>query len=160
MPLCRLIWGFAGYTYHIVGNLMPWLKLTLCIRARKALGTLSICTGWPEPLLHKYVLSTKITCACSSVGYGHSDQTAPTCNQNNKIAICTPIYSKTCVKQPLSKWQKIGFQDQLSLNAGQKYCRMLQGEILQYFRPLLSYHLTLRSLFCLFLNGSFTPVLL
>ena len=37
------------------------------------------------------------------------------------------LYSKTCVKQPLSKRQKIGFQDQLSLNAGQKYCRMLQG---------------------------------
>ena len=31
-------------------------------------------------------------------------------------------YSKTCVKQPLSKRQKIGFQYQLSLNAGQKYC--------------------------------------
>ena len=42
-------------------------------------------------------------------------------------------YSKTwtCVKRPLSKRQKIGFQDQLSLNAGQKYCRMLQGEMLQ-----------------------------
>ena len=37
-------------------------------------------------------------------------------------------YSKTCVKRPFSKRQKIGFQDQLSLNAGQKYCRMLQGE--------------------------------
>ena len=37
-------------------------------------------------------------------------------------------YSKTCVKRPLSKRQKIGFQDQLSLNAGKKYCRMLQGE--------------------------------
>ena len=37
-------------------------------------------------------------------------------------------YCKTCVKQPLSKIQKIGFQDQLSLNAGQKYCRMLQRE--------------------------------
>ena len=37
-------------------------------------------------------------------------------------------YSKTCVKQPLSKRLKIGFQDQLLLNAGQKYCRMLQGE--------------------------------
>ena len=37
-------------------------------------------------------------------------------------------YSKTCVKRPLSKRPKIGFQDQLSLNAGQKYCRMLQGE--------------------------------
>ena len=36
--------------------------------------------------------------------------------------------SKTCVKWPLSKRRKIGFQDQLSLNAGQKYCRMLQGE--------------------------------
>ena len=30
--------------------------------------------------------------------------------------------SKTCVKRP-----KFGFQDQLSLNAGQKYCRMLKG---------------------------------
>ena len=37
-------------------------------------------------------------------------------------------YSKTCVKWPLSKRPKIGFQDQLSLNAGQRYCRMLQGE--------------------------------
>ena len=27
-----------------------------------------------------------------------------------------------------SKKTKIGFQDQLSLNVGQKYCRMLQGE--------------------------------
>ena len=45
------------------------------------------------------------------------------------------IYSKTCVKRSLSKGQKIGFQDQLSLNAGQKYCRM---RILQCFRPALS----------------------
>ena len=32
------------------------------------------------------------------------------------------------VKRPLSKRPKIGSQDQLSLNAGQKYCRMLQWE--------------------------------
>ena len=38
------------------------------------------------------------------------------------------VYSKTCVKWPLSKRLKIGFQDQLLLNAGQKYCRMFQGE--------------------------------
>ena len=37
-------------------------------------------------------------------------------------------YSKTCVKRPLSKRRKIGFQYQLSLNAGQKYCRMLHLE--------------------------------
>ena len=36
-------------------------------------------------------------------------------------------YSKTCLKRPLSKRPKIGFKDQLVLNAGQKYCRMLQG---------------------------------
>ena len=35
---------------------------------------------------------------------------------------------KTCVKWPLTKRPKFGFEDQLSLNAGQKYCRMLQGE--------------------------------
>ena len=34
-------------------------------------------------------------------------------------------YSKTCHKQPLKKKTKFGFQGQLSLNAGQKYCRML-----------------------------------
>ena len=38
-------------------------------------------------------------------------------------------YSKTCVKQTLSKRPKIGFQDQILLNAGQKYCRMLQREL-------------------------------
>ena len=37
-------------------------------------------------------------------------------------------YSKTCVELPLSNRPQIGFQDQLSLNAGQKYFRMLQGE--------------------------------
>ena len=36
------------------------------------------------------------------------------------------IYSKTCVKWPLSERPKIGFQDKLLLNAGQKYCRMLK----------------------------------
>ena len=40
----------------------------------------------------------------------------------------TGEYSKTCLKQPLSKRPEIGFQDQISLNAGQKYCRMLQRE--------------------------------
>ena len=34
----------------------------------------------------------------------------------------------TCVKWPLSKRPKFVFQDQLWLNAGQKYCRLLKGE--------------------------------
>ena len=35
-----------------------------------------------------------------------------------------------------------------------------KGSILQYFRPSLSYHLSLTSLFCLFLSGSLRQVLL
>ena len=37
-------------------------------------------------------------------------------------------YLKTCFKGPLKKNTKISFQDQLSFNAGQKYCRMLPLE--------------------------------
>ena len=36
------------------------------------------------------------------------------------------LYSKICLKQPLKEKTKFGFQDPLSLNEGQKYCRMLQ----------------------------------
>ena len=45
-----------------------------------------------------------------------------------KVSVMTVAYSKTCLKWSLSKRQKNVFQDQLWLNAGQKYCRMLQGE--------------------------------
>ena len=36
----------------------------------------------------------------------------------------------------------IGVQDRLSLNAGQKYCRMLQESIPQDFRPSLGFRLS------------------
>ena len=88
-------------------------------------------------------------------------------NQTNKMKPCIQkwpsyvvphicMYSKTCVKWSLSKRPKNCFQGQLLLNAGQKYCRMLNGSILQYFRPSLSYHLSWTSLFWLFLSGPFT----
>ena len=38
------------------------------------------------------------------------------------------IYSRTCLKRPHKNNTKIGFKYILSLNAGQKFCRMLQGE--------------------------------
>ena len=70
---------------------------------------------------------------------------------------CTvnPVLSRHSKRRP-----KICLQDRLLLNAGQKYCRMLQESILQYFWPSLSYHLSLISLFCLFLNGRLRQVLL
>ena len=84
----------------------------------------------------------------------------------NKTSIANfrlETYSKTCVKWPLSTIPKIVFQDQ--------YYRLMQvksigiaecskGNILQYFRPLLGCHLSLRSLFYLFLSGCSTQVLL
>ena len=66
-----------------------------------------------------------------------------------------PVLSGHSKRRP-----KIGFQDRLPLNAGQKYCRMLHESILQYFRPSLSYHLSLRPLFCPFLTGRLGQVLL
>ena len=46
------------------------------------------------------------------------------CELNTRsLSIYLRIYSKTCVKRPT-----IGFQDQFKLNAGQKYCKMLQRE--------------------------------
>ena len=69
-------------------------------------------------------------------------------------------YRKTCLKRPLPKGPRplIGFQAQLSLNACQNYCRI--RSILQYFRPSLSYRLSLRSLFYLVLSGRLRQVLL
>ena len=55
------------------------------------------------------------------------------------------MYSKTCVKRPLSKRLKIGFQDQLPLNAGGGGGG--GGGILQYFRPSLIIKIFVLSIF-------------
>ena len=60
-------------------------------------------------------------------------------------------YSKACVKWPLSKRQKFGFQDQLLLNAGQKYCRMRQGE----HSAILSIFIKLPSVIKIFVLSNF-----
>ena len=45
-------------------------------------------------------------------------------------------FLQTCLERPLKSRSKLGFQDQLSLNAGQNYC------IMQYFGPALSDNLS------------------
>ena len=84
-------------------------------------------------------------------------------NVGTKLLCKINLYKIDTVQPVLSdhiKKTRIGFQDLLSLNAGQKYCRMLQESVLQYFRPSVSYHLSLRLLFCLFLSGRCRQVLL
>ena len=43
-------------------------------------------------------------------------------------------YSKTCLKRPLKKRPKIGFQDRSSLNAGPNYCRMHSALLLTFIK--------------------------
>ena len=69
-------------------------------------------------------------------------------------------YSKTYVKRPLSKDRKLVFKTNYHLTQVKSIAECSKGSILQYFRPSLSYHLSLRSLFCLFLSGRLKQVLL
>ena len=64
--------------------------------------------------------------AWSNIWKGHNDDS---------------LLQKTCVQRLLSKKRKIGFQYQLSLNAGQRYCKMLQGEhsVLEHFTILSTF---------------------
>ena len=82
----------------------------------------------------------------------------------NKLHTWKNIEIVNTVKPVLSGHSKrrpnIVYSDQFLLNAGQKYCRMLQESILQYFQPSLSYHLSFRTLLCLFLSGRLRHVLL
>ena len=69
-------------------------------------------------------------------------------------------YYKTCVKRPLLKRQKIGSQDQLSLNAGQKYCRMLQGEHSAILSTFIKLQFVIKIFVLSILSSGFTQVLL
>ena len=74
------------------------------------------------------------------------------------------LYSKICVKRPLSERQTIGFQDKLSLNAGQMYYRMLQGEhsviLLTFIKLPLVIKIFVLSIFERPFNTGFTTVFL
>ena len=56
--------------------------------------------------------------------------------------------------------QKLFFKTAYRLMQVKSIAECSKGSILQYFRPSLSYYLSLRSLFCLFLSGGFRQVLL
>ena len=69
----------------------------------------------------------------------------------NHMSQLNYVNSKTCLKRPLKRGQKIGFQDQLSLHAGQKNCRMLQGE----HSAILSTFIKLQSVIKIFVLSIF-----
>ena len=62
-------------------------------------------------------------------------------------------YSRTCLKWPLKKKTKIGFQDRMLPNAGQMYCRMLQGEHSAILSTFIKLPFVNKIFFFLFLSG-------
>ena len=66
-------------------------------------------------------------------------------------------FSKTCVKRPLSKRPKFVFKVNYRI---MQVKRFAEWSILQYFRPSLRYHLSVRPLVCLVWSGRFTQVFL
>ena len=69
-------------------------------------------------------------------------------------------YSKTCLKDRSQKAKKMVFKTNYRLMQVKSIAECSKGSILQYFRPSLSYHLSLRSSLCLFLSGHLRQVLL
>ena len=66
-----------------------------------------------------------------------------------------PVYNSNSQKD-----HKMVFETNYRLMQVKSIAECSKGSILQYFQPSLSYHLSLRSLFCLFSSGRFTQVLL
>ena len=60
----------------------------------------------------------------------------------------------------LLKKTKMVFRTDYRLMLVKSIAECTKGSILQYFRPSLSYHLSLKSLFCLFFSGCLRQVLL
>ena len=79
------------------------------------------------------------------------------CNKSIRYPIS---YNKTCVKWTRSKRQTLVLKTDNCLMQVKSIAKCSKGSILRYFRPSLNYHLSLRSLLCLFLSGRFTQVLL
>ena len=70
------------------------------------------------------------------------------------------MYSKTCVKRPLSKRPKMFIKNDYRLMQVKSIAECSKGSIQQYFLRSSSYQLSLRPLFCLFWSVPFTQVLL
>ena len=85
------------------------------------------CQGWSESFLSAHVMLLVLSCS------------------RQITSTVKPVIRGHSKRRP-----KIGFQDWISLTAGQKYCRvlycrMLHESILQCFRPSLSYHLSFKT---------------
>ena len=71
-----------------------------------------------------------------------------------------PLRWATSKKNTVKTTTKIGFQDQLSLSAGEKYCRTLQGEHSAILLTFIELPIVIKIFVLSILSGRFTQVLL
>ena len=76
------------------------------------------------------------------------------------LLVLPRLYSKTCENGHSQKDRKLFFKTNYHLMRVKSIAECSKGSILQYFRPSLSYHLSLRHFFFLFLSCYFAQVLL
>ena len=67
---------------------------------------------------------------------------------------------KPVFEPPLINNTKIGFQYTVSLNSGQKYCRMLQGQHSAIFSPFIKLPFSINTFVLFFISGCIRQVLL
>ena len=78
----------------------------------------------------------------------------------NKSLICNRNTIKPVLSGHWKRRPKLVFRTNYGLMQVKSIAECSKGSILQYFRPSLSYHLSLIPLFCLFLSGRLRQVLL
>ena len=141
------IFGEDGVCYHVLLASQTLKSLMFCIIQCK----LNICISILKCIQVLHIL--------------HTDRRF----QIQKVAIPVIIvkkslflYSKTCVKGHIQKDRKLVFKIDYCLMLVKSIAECSKWSILQCFQPSLSYmyQLSLRPLFCLFLSGRFTQVLL
>ena len=92
--------------------------------------------------------------------YTIANTVKPDPNRHSKIDKTKVLKTNNRLKQVKHIAECSKIMNQLSLNADQKYCKMLPWSILQYFWPALSENWSWKPIFRLFESGLLTQVLL
>ena len=84
----------------------------------------------------------------------------PNCLQSLYTQVTKVVTVKPVLSGHSKKDQKLFFKTNSRLKQVKNIAECSKGSILQYLPPSLSYHLSLRSLFCQFFSGHLRQVLL
>ena len=134
---------------------MSWvLKRTVsnyvpCLAVGGCLASSSAC---PSLIRSMFIQTSSVPLSIKRTLMLEFSSSPTNCLQVNKVKPVLSGHSK--------RRQKLVFKANYRLMQVKCIAECSKGSILQYFRPSLSYRLSLRSLFCLFLSGRLRQVLM